>query len=176
MPAQTKSRAAETKTENPSEEGWEDAPSSNLPPFCILQVGNSVTGILMGRDVREEERKVRGKLEKKERIYYRLRLTKESQGLNGGKKTGSLVTYPEGTVVTVPGAGALDNSIDLLALKLAGKDLETGGEPEKSDYDLLNGREFFITRREDGIMKGGPNKGNPVKVYDVKHRQAAPLN
>lgn len=167
MVTATKSRAADTDTAENA--GWEDAPSSNLPPFCILQIGNSATGTLIERDVQVEERKVRGKLVKQERCYYRLLLTKESQGLNGGKKTGTLVTYPAGTVVTVPGAGALDRSFDLVALKLAGKDMDS--EPDPSDYSHLKGREFFITRVDDGIMKGGPNKGNPVKVYNVKHRE-----
>lgn len=170
MPTATRAEKP-TREEEITDEGWEDAPSSNLPPFCILQIGNSVTGLLVARDVHEEERKVRGKLVKQERTYYRLRLTRESQGLNGGKKTGSLVTYPEGVIVTVPGAGALDRAIDLVALKIAGKDAEKDSEPTKADYEGLYGREFFITRRDDSVMKGGPNKGNPVKVYDVKHRE-----
>lgn len=171
MPATAiRSKAAEVAPEPEiAEEGWIDAPSSNLPPFCILQIGNSATGLLVARDVQTEERKVRGKLVKQERTYYRLKLTQESQGLNGGKKTGSMATYPAGTVVTVPGAGALDRSIDLVALTLAEKDLDS--EPEPSDYQKLVGREFSITRVQDSIMKGGPNKGNPVKVYTVKHRE-----
>lgn len=170
MPTQTKTKAEEAQIPTESEAGWEDAPSSNLPPFCILQIGDTATGTMLARDIQVEERKVRGKIVKQERTYYRLKLTDESQGLNGGKKTGTKVTYPAGTVVTVPGAGALDRSMDLVALKLAGKDMD--GEAEPSDYESLKGREFRITRKDDSVMKGGPNKGNPVKVYDVKHRAA----
>src|SRR5262245_22909392 len=141
MPVATKSKVAESQSGQvkapmaaSAEEGWEDAPSSNLPPFCIPQVGNSVTGLLISRDVDIEEKKVRGKLVKKERIYYRFTLTQESQGLNGGKTTGTLTTYPQGTIVTVPGAGALDRSFNLCALKLAGKSLDQEADPEQADY------------------------------------------
>ncbi len=169
--AATKSTDTDAMTQA---DGWEDAPSSNLPPFCILQIGHSAQGVMVSRDVQTEERKVRGKLEKQERIYYRLKLTGESQGLNGGKKTGVLVKYPVGTIVTVPGAGALDRSMDLTALKLAGKDVDSEVAPE--DYAHLVNREFFISRGDDGVMKGGKNKGNPVKVYTVKHRAFAGAN
>ncbi len=156
---------------NANNEGWEKV-SSGLPPFCILQPGGKATGLFDRREVREEERKVKGKLVKDIRIFYRLSLTQESQGMNGGKKSGILVTYPVGTVVTVPGAGALDKSMDLVAWKLAGKNPELLKDemPTPEDYELLKGREFRITRLDDSEMKSGSYKGKPVKVYDVEHR------
>lgn len=165
------------KTANP-DEGWEKAPSSSLPPFCIPDVGDTVRGIFLGRVVQHqtERKKVKGKWveEEKDRVNYNVKLTAASSGRNGGLTNGARVEYQPGEVVTVPGAGALDRSIDLVALALAGKDKEDAdGKPSiptDADYALLTGREFRITRMPDAKMKGGLYKGKPVKVYDVEHR------
>jgi len=176
MPA-LKEKPKTQETETQENDGWVKGPSSSLPPFCILQIGNTATGVLISRDIQKDEKKVKGKLVTQERVLYRLKLTDESQGLNGGKDNGVQTTYRPGTVVTVPGAGALDRSMDLIALQLAGKDMDAEdptSQLEPADYDHLKGREFRITRLEDSKMKGGAFKGKPVKVYDIEHREPRP--
>lgn len=143
-----------------------------LPPLVILEIGDKIEGKITAVDniIQTMKEKVKGKwVEKeKERTFYRIELTQPAK-VHGGKKGEkgyAEMEFASGQVVSVPEAGALDNSLAKIARAVEGK-----GDDQDADMQKLVGLQIRIMRLPDDKMKKGQFAGNTVKMYDVDYRR-----
>lgn len=160
----TKTKEIETNDDGYTTEG------GSLPPLVILEVGGKLQGEITEVDQREQTEGKGKKKSTKTRIFYRVRLSADTEGLNG--KTKKPESWRSGELVSLPGSGSLDRTFGSIALKVTGQNPDDeGAEP---DLDELKGLLIKVERTPDEVMKKGPWAGKTVKTYTVQWKKAVP--
>lgn len=150
-----------------TDDGYKRA-SGSLPPMLLLEVGGKLDGRISQVDVQTTtEKNKSGKKMEKVRIFYRVVLSKDASGTDAKSK--KPVTHKAGTLITLPGSGALDSTFGGIALEIEGKPNDETSEP---NYQALNGILIRVDRTPDDVMKKGLYAGKTVKTYSVEWKQA----
>lgn len=128
-----------------------------LSPMLVLGVGDIADGVLQRVNVTKKQTKAGLEI----RFYYELRLLKNAKGTDKDKKP---FAPNAGDVITVPGTGGLDYTMEGIAEDVTGQKRGT-----EVDWSKLYGHRFAFERTPDEKMSKGDHAGKDVKCYTVKH-------
>lgn len=131
-----------------------------LSPMLVLGVGDKARGVLNRVNVTKKPTKAGLEI----RFYYEMRLLKDANGTDKDKKP---FAPKSGDLITIPGTGGLDYTMEGIAEDITGQKRGT-----EVDWSKLYGHLFEIERTPDEKMSKGDFAGKDVKCYTVKH--AAP--
>jgi hypothetical protein len=157
------------------DDGYTSMGGGKFAPFAILDVGDSVRGVIQAvRETERVEKDKKGRVKKQSyQMMLDIKLTApcvawDKSEKNGGKRT----EHPAGEVVCVPSKTMVDNRLVEIVTKLTGAVLTEDDDIRSPFLQPLVGQDIKIVREADGIIKDGLWKGKASHTYKVGWKEA----
>lgn len=157
------------KNQTQNAEGFKAAPAPG-GNFVKMSIGGSLRGTMESASMEIEEKKVKGKMQKKERYHFAIRLAEDTTLLTGKMKQEKERVFEAGAVVVLPDHGYLTSVMRRTACEIEGISFDVEKE---TNLKPLVGCDFLIARMPDGEISAGQFAGRASALYDVKYKVAA---